>query len=705
MSTTRIYPDPKHTSFPTPLTEGEALVLARLSQLLPKSTEIYIQPCLNGLRPDLVLLDQLRGVAVIEVKDWSLASLTSSIERSDRRATSRWSTPIAQLMTYRDELAGLYYPSLDPDDEVRDITPIIIFTKLTTNEARRLYPRHELHDLYNSAQLPIVLGHDGLQKHRIPMLCQSVPEANDHKLPESLARDLRAWLYPPETTTEQAEPLTLDATQHRLVHSATKSGYRRIKGPAGSGKSIVLAARAAQIAKEAPHKNILVITYNRTLKNYLRDLAVRWHRKSAKDNISWVSYHQWAKRVCSLSGHIKEYKALWTAARRSGDEQKDQLLQADLPALVHEIYSEATPDELRYDAILVDEGQDMHPLWWDSLRRALKADGEMMLVADYAQDLYENAAAWTEDRMFGAGFRGPWTILDKNHRIPTPLLPHIKRFTQRFNLSLAQHNPPDQAQLFEQGPCVLGWRQVTSTEALDVLQDTVLNFPLMVDQGPLSWADLVILTFSNTLGLALVERLEEHRLQIQHTFHEERHARAQSKHFFFKGAGCIKATTIYSFKGWESRSIILHIPKHASQRPDLLAGIYVALTRLKKSPLGSQLFVICEDPRMASYAAGWPQLNTSPQLAPSLETYPQQWRPLISQLQARQLHITPSRQNSAVICTVGHKDKQLTLIDQGADPGGHIAVRLEGQHLEIYSITPYTTAAEVVEALNEVDRG
>ena len=62
----------------------------------------------------------------------------------------------------------------------------------------------------------------------------------------------------------------------------------------------------------------------------------------------------------------------------------------------------------RYDAILVDEGQDFRPSWWQTLRLALKADGEMILVADKTQNIYATAAAWTEDTMANAGFRGPW---------------------------------------------------------------------------------------------------------------------------------------------------------------------------------------------------------------------------------------------------------------------------------------------------------
>lgn len=63
----------------------------------------------------------------------------------------------------------------------------------------------------------------------------------------------------------------------------------------------------------------------------------------------------------------------------------------------------------RYDAILVDEGQDYRPIWWQALRNAVRPGGEMILVADKTQNIYATAATWTEDAMANAGFR--WSLV------------------------------------------------------------------------------------------------------------------------------------------------------------------------------------------------------------------------------------------------------------------------------------------------------
>ena len=59
----------------TPLTDGERQLIHLFDKKLAVGWEIYIQPYLNGLRPDIVLLHPAVGVAVFEVKDWDLRAM------------------------------------------------------------------------------------------------------------------------------------------------------------------------------------------------------------------------------------------------------------------------------------------------------------------------------------------------------------------------------------------------------------------------------------------------------------------------------------------------------------------------------------------------------------------------------------------------------------------------------------------------------
>jgi hypothetical protein len=84
----------------------------------------------------------------------------------------------------------------------------------------------------------------------------------------------------------------------------------------------------------------------------------------------------------------------------------------------------------------------------------------------------------------------------------------------------------------------------------------------------------------------------------------------------------MKGSTVHSFKGWESRCVIVGIKPPldptsvasipgtpANERPGdeaaWRAGVYVALTRVSRSTGGSVLYVVCADEAYAGWAQRW----------------------------------------------------------------------------------------------------
>ena len=72
----------------------------------------------------------------------------------------------------------------------------------------------------------------------------------------------------------------------------------------------------------------------------------------------------------------------------------------------------------------------------------------------------------------------------------------------------------------------------------------------------------------------------------------------------------MKATTLHSFKGLESRHLIVYIDR--IDRPEDLALIYVGLTRLKTHPNGSMLTVVSSCPKLYNFG----ERNFSPNFFP-----------------------------------------------------------------------------------------
>ena len=414
---------------------------------------------------------------------------------------------------------------------------------------------------------------------------------------EELARDLRTWLHEPDSNIVQRTPLELDERQRTLVTSRTLSGFRRIRVSTGSGKSQVVAARAVELARH--DKRVLVVSFNVTLLHYLQDLATRYpvpHPRSA-DHITWLNFHEWCKRTARLGGLGAEYRALWAG-------KSEDTFEHEIPDLAAQALDGAS-DALTYDAILVDEGQDFRLDWWNVLRKALRPGGEMILAADETQDLYTRASQWTDESMLGAGFVGPWTTLGASYRLPAELVPLLTEYARSF-LRNSHVNEPEAVQGRLGVPPGLRWLQVTTDRLVEEAVQAVLDLPSFADPEPVSFSDFTLLAQSNHIGLQCVEMLGELGIRCAHTFGASDRRRRTSKRRFYMGAEKVKASTIHSFKGWESRALVVAIGQAATLSDH--QAIYVALSRLKyEIDRPSFLTVVCSVPELEQFGRSFNQ--------------------------------------------------------------------------------------------------
>jgi len=75
----------------TPLTEGEYALARLLDDYLPERWRIYVQPYINDMRPDIVIVNPNIGVVVFEVKDWDISRYTFENNRLiGTTTTNRW---------------------------------------------------------------------------------------------------------------------------------------------------------------------------------------------------------------------------------------------------------------------------------------------------------------------------------------------------------------------------------------------------------------------------------------------------------------------------------------------------------------------------------------------------------------------------------------------------------------------------------------
>lgn len=609
----------------TPLNEGEQMVLDFFVRSLPEAWEIYIQPHLNGLRPDFVLLNPKVGIAVYEVKHWNLEAMPYRVEYSEK-LPELWATspqgvpfrvtdnPASKIRLYKDCIANLYAPEIGKRREEGDtgfnalITAGIFFTKATTERVEGLlapfFSGSSEERTNKSKEYFPILGIDRLQSNNVRSILPAVKWNRSKFMSDTIAAQLRRWLVEPDFSQEQRQPLVLNPKQKSLATSRTKSGYRRIRGAAGSGKSLVLAARAARLSVQ--NKEVLIVTFNITLWHYLRDLVVRYPLPGVRlnRNVTYMHFHQWCKEIIITAGMEAEYKSLFQ------NGITDSTLETDMPELANKaidrIKSNAQygqPSLHKYYAVLIDEGQDYNILWWNTLERVRQPRGEMVLVADESQDLYERAKKWTEDEMTGAGFRGPWSQLGICYRSPAALVPYLRKFVELFlpESRISLINPePEELNVY---PVSLKWVQVSTQSVLpSACAEAALQIPEVANPDTVAYPDLVVLLPNHSLGLTFVNLLEKKGLRCLHIFDPDKKEQKSKKMSFFMGDARVKACTIHSFKGWEARYMVIGI----SQATDL-ATAYVAMSRLKRHTGGSYLTVVCSDPKLKSYGETWPE--------------------------------------------------------------------------------------------------
>ncbi|MYD17256.1 MAG: AAA family ATPase [Chloroflexi bacterium] len=603
---------------PTPLNDGEALVVSFFHDHLPDGWEIYIQPFLNGNRPDLVLFNSACGVAVFEVKHWDFDSKEFFVDRTGDapqlsardhngrrvRVDERMRNPFPQVTRYRRQIYGLYCPrhrTAFGNVARLPMTAGLIVTSATTQRVRELFEPLRDDAAQREPELYPVAGFNDLRPERIEKVFPLCRRPASQPMDSDLAEDLRGWLREPAFSQEQRNPPELDGIQRRIATTRTNTGLRRVKGPAGSGKSVALAARAAELADTG--KRVLVCSYNITLLNYLRDLTRQYARTAGKQRpeIEFVNFHAWCQRICADADGIEKLDRLLT--QHSRDELFDEVMPNRAETLLRD--SDRADGLPRYDAILVDEGQDFRLNWWSALRAALAEGGEMLLVADKTQNVFGTAKAWTEGAMPGSGFPGgEWMTLEHSYRLPPKMIHLLRTYADEFLVGEDVDIPVIEQGELDMYPVALKWIQTQPQQAVAASVEAVLE-QMRGLQSHAAATDVISLG-GKRVGLDVVNSLEALDIRVRHTFDDRRNAgrERQLKRQFFQGAERVKATTLHSFKGWEAVQLVVHVSTVRSKEDR--AVLYAALTRLKRRAEGSALTVVCSTPDLAEYGRTWP---------------------------------------------------------------------------------------------------
>jgi len=285
-----------------PPTEGERVLLNFLLSNFDDTYEIYFQPFLNGDNPDFAIMRRGSGVLLIEVKDWLLSHyyIDEKTKWRLRKDNILIKSPLKQVDKYKENLFNLHLEelfkkSIKSKNHWAIVNCAVYFHNATEEELTNFILGDFQSEVYQSYMKFVnyfgLLGKDSLTKERMNILCtrfwlNKVSYYFDTTLYDSFNRYLKA----PVHQKEEGLTINYSSEQQELIRSEARP-RRKIKGLAGSGKNLVLAKRAVN-AHIRTGSRVLVLTFNLSLKNYIRDRISDVREEFIWTNFYITNYHQ-----------------------------------------------------------------------------------------------------------------------------------------------------------------------------------------------------------------------------------------------------------------------------------------------------------------------------------------------------------------------------------------------------------------------------
>ncbi len=442
----RFFPVRSQCRFDTP---GERRFAERLEKLLEDDylcwSNVPVGP--KARYPDFVVLHPKRGLLVLEVKDWKLATLQSMTHGQATLHTANGlktvTNPLTQARAYALEvvLALQKDPLLRQDKESPRPGEVIMpwgWGVVLTHITRRQFEQTDLAEVLDPQR---VLFQDEMTESADPEAFQQrLWGMFPHVFPCALSLPqldrVRYHLYPEVRVNQQTGQFGLfaeaeapipslikvmDLQQEQLARSLGE-GHRVIHGAAGSGKTMILGYRCAQLAQVSP-KPILVLCYNKSLAGRLRQVM---EEKGLGEKVSVRNFHAWC------SDMLTAYHLDKPNPRLPVGQKMEQLIQFTIDGVERGQIPRA-----QYSAVLIDEGHDFAPEWFKLVVQMVDpATNALLVLYDDAQSIYRGKGGKKGlDFSFasvGIQAQGRTTILKLNYRNTVEVLSVARAFAMEL---------------------------------------------------------------------------------------------------------------------------------------------------------------------------------------------------------------------------------------------------------------------------------
>lgn len=539
------------------LTQGERRVLNKLKQLysgIEDNAFLYVQPTIKRLEPDFVLIDACRGLCIIEVKDWSRDYI---IQIDRKHVTSadgrRQQNPGLKARRYYNVLKSLLEDQdMLLDEQGQPVYRLVSRLIMPNLDSESL---EELGDLFHHYPASCLSGSQ-LPRLTIDTLFEQQPLCN---LSQRRINVLRGAIFPeirlpikPSGPLKQCDIFGMDFTsldvEQEKFAKRMSYGHYMVTGIPGSGKTVVLIARAIYLLSANPYWKIRIVTFTNALANKIRQRIDKLSGELANADLDTSSievstFHKLARDVAGISIPRNSSAQFW---------------DHELPALALE---KAEPC---FDAMLIDEYQDFEESWITlclRLTRRHTFDGNhtetLFLAGDRLQTIYQRKEhSW---KALGVNIVGRSKLFKISYRTGSQ---HI---SAALDYLMRDPRLVKEVETFYEGPENIATGERRPVESLEVLRgDTQLvieRLDALLNQG-YQPNDIMLLTNSNRDIETLYRRLPPRLRELASTDKKPSNEK-------------LSIITYHSSKGLECK-VCFMMDVNRLEEPKL---VYVAMTR------------------------------------------------------------------------------------------------------------------------------
>jgi len=373
------------------LVEGKGIVGYRIPTLgIPNKEDI----------PSFIIRSEKYGVVILDVVNFKITAMDESGDY--------WTTSTNKEIFSRDIVSSQFYETvvskLKDDRNLYDLKK----KKLITSDIRNyiIFPYNTKDEIASISSEPI---NEFICKEDIDSKLAEIFQINeDYSIKVNLLDIIDSLFENTYKNNRKNKPVNdprtnndfiqksldytfkLDEIQ-RQVAMQIPDGPQRIRGLAGTGKTVILSMKAALVHKDFPDYKILFIFNTQSMYNQIQRYVIDYYIHETKQNPNWSNLeilHAWGGR--EQQGLHYNISMKYGTRPRTYAETELRMSSDPLEKIYFDLLKE-TKGKLEpiYDVVLIDEAQDFSPSLFETIYYLTKNPKRIIWAYDEFQSLKE----------------------------------------------------------------------------------------------------------------------------------------------------------------------------------------------------------------------------------------------------------------------------------------------------------------------------